>query len=132
MREFAVGADVGPALDELEAALRGEHVREDVVLDLRLVAEEVLTNVVKYGGAEGRVPAARVRLHVDPGEVTLEFTDDGEPFDPLGAPLPDLAAQAEDRAIGGMGLHLVRALVDHASYARIDGTNVLTVRKGVP
>ncbi len=83
-REFRVATRaLGRGLDALEAALRGARPREETVLDLRLVAEEVLTNVAKYGHDDGEEHRVRVRLTLVADEVTLEFTDDGRPFDPL-------------------------------------------------
>ena len=108
----------GPALDALEAALRGERLSEEAVLDLRLVAEEILTNVAKYGHDDDAEHWVRVRLSLVSGEVTLEFTDDGRPFDPRAAKPPDLVPGGE-RPLGGLGLELVRSLVDAVEYARL-------------
>jgi sigma-B regulation protein RsbU (phosphoserine phosphatase) len=121
---------LGRGLDALEAALRGGRVPEEAVLDLRLVAEEILTNVAKYGHADEAEHWVRVRLVLVPGEVTLEFTDDGRPFDPLAATPPELV-EGVPRPIGRLGLELVRALVDAAQYARAGSENVLTLRKRV-
>ena len=78
-------AGAGPGLDALEAALREGRLSEETVLDLRLVAEEILTNVAKHGHDDEAEHWVRVRLTLAPDEVTLEFTDDGRPFDPLAA-----------------------------------------------
>ena len=131
-REFQVGTrELAPALDALEAALRGGGVPEETLLELRLVAEEVLSNVARYGHDDGAPHQARVRLTLLAGEVTLEFSDDGQPFDPLSAPPPDLDAPLEERPIGGLGIHLLRSLVDELQYARVGSRNVLTVTKRV-
>jgi anti-sigma regulatory factor (Ser/Thr protein kinase) len=130
-QDFRVAtAQLGPGLDALEAALRGQRLPEATVLDLRLVAEEILTNQAKYGHDDDAEHWVRVRLTVVPGEVTLEFSDDGRPFDPLAAPPPDLTAGAE-RPVGGLGIALVRSLVDSAEYSRLGSENVLTLRKRV-
>ena len=131
-REFLVATrSLGPALDALEAALRGERVPDETVLELRLVAEEVLTNVAKHGHDDGAEHTARLRLEFASGEVVLEFTDDGRPFDPLAAATPDLDSPSGERSMGGLGIHLMRSLVDAVEYARVGSTNVLTVRKRV-
>ena len=62
-------------------------------------------------------------------EVTLEFRDDGRPFDPLAAPPPDLRSPMEHRSTGGLGIHLLRSLVDAAEYVRLGSENVLTLKK---
>jgi anti-sigma regulatory factor (Ser/Thr protein kinase) len=130
-RQFRVGTrQLGPGLDALEAALRSGRLPEEAVLDLRLVAEEILSNVAKYGHADQAKHWVRVRLELVGGEVTLEFRDDGRAFDPLAARPPDFAPDGE-RPIGGLGLELVRSLVDAAEYSRLGSENVLTLKKRV-
>jgi anti-sigma regulatory factor (Ser/Thr protein kinase) len=120
----------GPAaLDRLEALCRAAGLAEPVVLELRLVAEEVVTNVAKYGYAPGAAAAMEVRVSMDDDVVSLEFRDQGQPFDPLAQPPPDLDAPLEERTIGGLGLTLVRALVEEARYLREGSANVLRLVK---
>jgi anti-sigma regulatory factor (Ser/Thr protein kinase) len=128
--QFQVGTrELGRSLDALEATLRAEGIRDETVLDLRLVAEEVLTNVAHHAYGDDAEHWIRIQLAVSAESVTLEFTDDGPPFDPLtGAPRWPSAAGAE-RPIGGLGLQLVVALVDAAVYARRGRQNVLTLVK---
>ena len=93
---------------------------------LAIVLEELFTNAVKHGnrvsGSPGRI---EVVLECTGGRLTIEFSDDGEAFDPLRAALPDLERSAEERAVGGVGLHIVRALADEAHYRREAGRNHL-------
>ena len=97
--------------------------------DMRLVAEEVVTNVAKYAYAPSAAAAMEVRVSMGDDAVSLEFRDRGRPFDPLGQPPPDLDAPLEERPVGGLGLTLVRALVEEARYAREDTVNVLRLVK---
>jgi anti-sigma regulatory factor (Ser/Thr protein kinase) len=131
-RQFRIATrELGPGLDALEAALRDARVPEATVLDLRLVAEEVLTNVAAYGHDDDAEHRVALGVTVAPREVTLVFTDDGQPFDPLAAEPSDLTAPIEERPVGGLGLHLIRALVDAAEYVRLGPRNVLTLKKRV-
>jgi anti-sigma regulatory factor (Ser/Thr protein kinase) len=128
---FEVGTRrLAAGLDALEAALRRGGVPDDAVLDLRLVAEEVLTNLAKYGHDDREEHTVRLRLTLADGEVALEFTDDGRPFDPLTAAPPEPEADAE-RPEGGLGLLLLRSLVDDSEYARRGTQNVLVLKKRV-
>ena len=122
-------SELGAGLDALEAALRVERLPEATILELRLVAEELLTNLAKYGHDDGAGHWVQVGLTLVGGDVILEFTDDGRPFDPLAAPPPEFSAQAGERPVGGLGVHLVRSLVDAAEYVRRGSQNVLTLRK---
>lgn len=99
---------------------------------LLLVLEELFTNVIKYGRAEDAVATTiGVTLALEGGELTIEFNDDGPPFDPLIAALPDLERPIADRPIGGLGLHILRSLVDHARYRREGDRNYLVLRRSI-
>jgi serine/threonine-protein kinase RsbW len=103
---------------------------------LQIILEELFTNVVKYGyedapaggPAEGHV---EVTLALDDDRLIIEFVDDGRPFDPLSNPPPDLDQPAEDRPIGGVGIAIVRALVEEAGYRRDADRNHLTLGRNV-
>jgi anti-sigma regulatory factor (Ser/Thr protein kinase) len=120
----------GPAaLDRLEAFCRRAGLPGPLALELRLVAEEVVTNVAKYGYAPEAAAAMELLVSTGDDAVSLEFRDEGEPFDPLAQPPPDLEAPLEERPVGGLGLTLVRALAEDARYAREGSTNVLRLAK---
>jgi len=121
--------ETSAALDRLEAACRAAGLTDEAVIDLRVVAEEVLTNVAKYAFESGVAPAVELSVEVDDTEAVLEFRDRGRPFDPLAADAPDLDQPPEERPPGGLGLALVRALVDDARYERQDAANVLRLVK---
>jgi anti-sigma regulatory factor (Ser/Thr protein kinase) len=128
--QFQVGTgELGRGLDAVEAALRAEGIRAETVLDLRLVAEEVLTNVAHHAYSDEAQRWIRIRLTVSADRVTLEFTDDGPPFDPLTAAPRWLPDAGGERPIGGLGIHLVLGLVDEAVYVRRGPENVLTLVK---
>ena len=97
-----------------------------------LILEELFTNVVKYGRA-GEVTATTigVALALKGRELKIEFSDDGPPFDPLTVAPPDLERPIADRPIGGLGLHILRSLVDHARYRRKADRNHLFLRRSV-
>ena len=122
-------SEASAALDRLEAACRAAGFPEEAVIDLRIVAEEVLTNVARYGFETGATPALELRVAFTEAEAVLEFRDAGTPFDPLAAPAPDLELPPEARPLGGLGLTLVRALVDEARYEREEAENVLRLVK---
>jgi serine/threonine-protein kinase RsbW len=94
---------------------------------LALVVEELVTNLAKYGYPDAPRGSATLRLGLENAQLTLEMIDDGQAFDPLTAPPPDLDLPAEERPVGGLGLHLVRSLAVAAHYRRSDGRNQLTL-----
>ena len=123
--------DLPAALDGVEEFCRGWGLATTTALEVRLVAEEVLTNFVKYAHAVPNQEVITLRLSASTESVRLEFRDEGAPFNPLAAPLPNLTSRPEKRGIGGLGVLLVKALVDDAAYAREGRVNTLVLTKHV-
>jgi acyl-CoA thioester hydrolase len=84
---------------------------------------------------EGRLRATEevLMVHVDTaGENLLATVQDfGREFDPLSLPIPDLSASLDERKVGGLGIHLMRSLMDEVKYRRVDGKNLLSMRKRI-
>lgn len=91
--------------------------------------DELLTNVRVhgFGGQAGGGVTVEVALH--PDRVAVTVTDDGPPFDPLRPLAPDTALPVTERPVGGLGLHLVRQMMDEVSYERRGGRNVVVLAK---
>jgi len=95
----------------------------------RLALEEIVTNIIKYGFEDSENHPIVVSISSDPTGTTVRISDTGKPFDPLSAPEPQTSGAAEDRPIGGLGLHFVREIFDDAVYRREQGRNVLELSK---
>lgn len=102
---------------------------EDVRGDLELALEEIFVNAATHGHPEGGEHAIAVRISLDGSVVTLVVEDDGVPFNPLEARLVDLDLPVTERGIGGLGIHLVKGVMDELEYARLEGRNRLVMRK---
>ena len=102
---------------------------ESLTFKVNLVLEELGLNILTHGGeANDRRPEIEIVLTSEDDALTIEVLDDGQPFDPLEeAPDPNVDAPMEDRKIGGLGLHLVKTLMDDLYYQRDDGKNRLTL-----
>ncbi len=109
----------------LRAILAARDVAADVINNVELIAEELLTNIVRAG--EGRATRMSFDCALTPEEIVLTATDDGPPFDPLGREAPQLDVDIADRGIGGLGIEIVRRLADRCHYSYVDGCNVLEV-----
>ena len=120
--------DIPAVLDAIEQSCRDDGLAA-LALDMRLVAEEVLTNIVKYAHGNTDEQTVELRLSASSESVRMEFRDNGAPFNPLETPAPDMNTPLPERGIGGFGVHIVKSLVDEASYARDGDTNVLILTK---
>ncbi len=96
---------------------------------LQIIVEELVTNVIDYGGVSAGEHAVRVDLSAEDGELVIRLTDRGREYNPLLREDPDVTLPAEQRPIGGLGVHFCKKLTEEQEYARVDGCNVLTLRK---
>lgn len=114
------------SVDELCAR---HHVPPAIASSLNLALEEAITNVIVHGYDDAAPHQIDVRVSVDEGMLRAEVVDDGRPFDPREAAPPDVAAGIEDRPIGGLGVWLIKRLMDGVGYQVVGGRNQLTLSK---
>lgn len=120
--------EVGRADAWLRAVLL-PHASEQVRHDLALVLEEILTNVIRHGYGPGGNGWIDLCAETSGTNLRLEVRDRARPFDPLGAMAPNLDADLSERPVGGLGIFLVRRLMDRVEYRRVGDENVLVIEK---
>ena len=98
-------------------------------MSLNLALEEAVANVIQYAYPAGSDGLVDIEAIICPGELKLIISDSGVPFDPTAAPEVDITLSAEERPIGGLGIFLVRQIMDTVSYLRAEGKNILTMTK---
>lgn len=102
---------------------------DDTRFALRLAVEESFTNIMQYGYGPGGGPVT-VAVQFDERRIVIVIRDHGPPFDPTGVPAPVLDTDWQHREAGGLGVHLVRHMMDDVAYVRdVAGENVLTLIK---
>lgn len=102
-----------------------------LVLSINLALEEAMVNCVNYAYPTGTTGDISLSICWNAEQQALNFTlsDAGAPFDPTAAPAPDTDSGAEDRPIGGLGIFLVRQIMDSVCYHREGNLNILTMCK---
>lgn len=101
----------------------------DLVFNLNLVLEEAVSNIILY--AYPKQMGKEISIQADTIEQSLVFTltDTGKPFDPTQAAEADITLSAEERPIGGLGIFLIKQIMNEVKYQRIEGCNVFTLKK---
>lgn len=117
--------------DFLVRNLDSDSLSKTVFFDLKLAIEEIFTNIVKYGLQDQQVAKITITLQVDDEAVHVEICDSGIAFNPLNAAAPDFYIPLEERKLGGMGIFLVKQLMDNVSYRRDENRNILTIKKNI-
>jgi serine/threonine-protein kinase RsbW len=107
------------------------EVPSRVLYAVNLALDEVVTNVVRHAFQDAKEQEVIAHVSATSTEVTTEVSDTGRAFNPLDVPPPNLDAPLSERTLGGLGIHLVRSLMDSIEYRREDGKNVLTMRKRI-
>ncbi len=100
-------------------------------MSLNLAMEEAVVNVMEYAYPEGTKGDIDIAASINDDNIIFTITDSGVAFDPTAVNDPDLDKAAEERPIGGLGIHLVRQIMDTVSYERKDGKNILSLKKKI-
>jgi anti-sigma regulatory factor (Ser/Thr protein kinase) len=100
-----------------------------VLFAINLALEEILTNIINYGYKDNYEHEIKLAISLEHDELTVKVEDDGQAFNPLRAPEPDIDKPLQNRPIGGLGIHLVRNLMDELEYRRWEGRNILVMKK---
>jgi anti-sigma regulatory factor (Ser/Thr protein kinase) len=122
-------AAMAGVVEAVEGFVAEHRLPAEAANALYVCVDEAVSNAIAHGYPEGERGEIAVRLHRRADGVVLEIEDDGAPFDPLQAASPDLTLPLAARPIGGLGIHLIRSLMDEVSYARRDGRNVLKLTR---
>ena len=122
-------AGVRQGLDAFEHFGRSHHLSRASEWRVLLALDEILSNIVRHGHPVSEA-AIDLVFTIDNGRVGVEVVDDCAPFDPLSVPAPDTSGPLETRRPGGLGVALVRELMDDARYERRDNRNYFVMRCG--
>lgn len=123
---------LGPVQDFIGEQLERSGCPGKVKFQLDVAVEEIFVNIAHYAYPD-REGEATIRCCVggDPLQVTIQFLDNGQPFNPLKKPDADITLSAEDRQIGGLGILMVKKSMDVVDYTYEDGKNILTIKKNI-
>jgi anti-sigma regulatory factor (Ser/Thr protein kinase) len=115
-------------LEWIETVLAAYCCPAKAVNQITVATEEIFVNVANYAYPE-KTGDITVRAGRAEQGFVVQYEDGGIPFNPVELPEPQTKAAIEERAIGGLGIYLVRKMTDHVNYLRLDGKNVLTILK---
>lgn len=115
----------------IDAFGQGHHWSPKTLFQVKLALEEAVTNILSYGYDGQKTQLIWLKVVQEGRLLSIVLTDNGTPFDPLERPPPDLDSNLEDRMVGGLGVYLIRQMMDNVSYQRQDGCNKLCMMKNV-
>ena len=135
MKELTIEAKVAnlqQVLDFVDENLKSMRCPMKILMQIDVAVEEIFVNVASYAYAPntGSV-TVQMELQEHPRTVVITFIDSGIPYNPLAKEDPDVTLSAEERAIGGLGIYMVKKSMDKMEYEYTDQKNVLKMYKGI-
>ena len=135
MKELNIVAtveNIGVVTDFVNEQLEALDCPMKAQMQIDIAIDEIFSNIAHYA-YDPKVGEATVRVEVaeEPLSVIITFIDGGVPYDPLTAADPDTTLSAEDRALGGLGIFMVKKSMDEITYRYENGSNILSIRKNL-
>ena len=129
---MTIGADLGEVA-KVKAAFakfaEAHGLPASIRRSVNVALDELLNNTIAYGFAGRSRGEVTLEVELRPDRLSVTLTDDGAPFDPFGLAAPDTALPVEERQVGGLGIHLVRRMMDEVGYHRRADRNVVILAK---
>ena len=120
-------SEIGRLYEFIEEFGSDFSLSPDIVFNLNLVLEEAVVNIINYAYPKEDHESIYLSAKMHEGSIVLVLTDTGKEFDPTAVPEADVTLSADDRQIGGLGIFLIRQIMNEVKYERIAGKNVLTL-----
>ena len=118
--------NLGRLIESVSGCAKAQGFDQERISKIELATEEALVNIVRYAYPEGPGDVEMI-CQVDRGRFIIEIIDSGIPFDVTAMPDPDVTAGIEERELGGLGIFLIRRMMDEVRYRREDNRNILTL-----
>ena len=106
-------------------------LNQKVMFEINLALDELFTNIVSYGFSDDAEHSVKIDISCLDDTLNIRIEDDGKPFNPTKAEAPDVKCILEDRDIGGLGIFLIKKVMDEITYKREKGKNILILKKSV-
>ena len=122
-------SEIGKLNDFLKETGSEFSLAPEVIFNLNLILEEAVANIINYAYPKEKNEKIYLSARLQEGSIVLVLTDTGKEFDPTMAPEADVTLSADERQIGGLGIFLIRQIMNEVKYERIEGKNILTLAK---
>lgn len=128
----AVTEELDTVLAFIQNELSQIHCPPKIETQIAIAVEEIFVNIAHYA-YRPEVGDATIccQIQTPPIQISIAFLDSGKPYDPLKNDDPDISLSAEDRRIGGLGIFMVKRMMDEVKYEYREGKNILTIQKAV-
>jgi len=124
-------SELGTLCEKMESVGQALSLSRRCLFEMNLALDELFTNIISYGFQDQSEHFIRVNISADQDVVTVVLEDDGMAFNPVDRIPPEIPCTLDECKVGGLGIHLVKNLMDEVTYERRAGMNVLTLKKSI-
>jgi anti-sigma regulatory factor (Ser/Thr protein kinase) len=124
-------SELATLCEKMESVGQALGLSRRCLFEINLALDELFTNIISYGFQDQSEHFIRVHVSADRDVLTVVLEDDGVAFNPIERIPPELPCTLDECRVGGLGIHLVKNLMDEVVYERRAGTNVLTLKKSI-
>jgi serine/threonine-protein kinase RsbW len=124
-------SELATLCEKMERVGQALNLSRRCLFEMNLALDELFTNIISYGFKDQSEHYIRVRISADRDMLTVVLEDDGIAFNPVERIPPETPCTLDECKVGGLGIHLVKNLMDDVAYERRAGTNVLTLKKSI-
>lgn len=122
-------AEIAALAGQVEEFGANNNIEQCYIFNINLSLDELITNTISYGYDDNKEHEIIIDMCLAESEIVVRVQDDGKPFNPLDMPDPDLGRELDQRPAGGLGIYLVRTMMDQVEYERRGNQNIITLRK---
>lgn len=122
-------AEISVITDFVEQIGAELELKPSLVMSLNLVLEEAISNIILYAYPQRMGELITIMVEKTDNMLIFTITDKGVVFDPTVVPEADIMLSVQERPIGGLGIYLIKKIMNEVEYQRIDGNNVFTLKK---
>ncbi len=110
---------------------RSIGISDKSIFEMNLALDELFTNIISYGFQDQQEHTIKIVITIEGDLLHMCIEDDGLPFNPLASKTPDFQCGIEECKIGGLGIHLIRKLMDDVQYQRLADKNILVLKRKI-
>ena len=124
-------SELATLCEKMQSVGQTLNLSRKCLFEMNLALDELFTNILSYGFQDQSEHFIRVHISADPDMLTVVVEDDGMAFNPVDRIPPEMPCTLDQCKVGGLGIHLVKNLMDEVKYERRAGMNVLTLKKSI-
>lgn len=124
-------SELAPLHEKVKAFGKAVGLSPKCLFEIDLALEEIVANIISYGLSKTEDQGIHVTMTHDGEKVVIQIEDCGQPFDPNQAQTPDLECTLEEARVGGLGIHLVKRMMNDVQYQRCGDKNVVIIEKKI-